>query len=599
MSLVRTTTDLIGRAYELRNDYANVASTRTRVRAIMNGGADAIKALLGEHVADPDLPWPNLLSSGLTRLAQKIGHPAAVRVPIPPHEDSQAARERAERKEMAVEAYDELARLELQLPQIGRWLPGYGFAPWVIVGHLSPDGDPYPRIQLRDPFDSYPAPWGPDQQPQDVAVWRTITISEAKRRWPEKETLIDARYQGTNQFGWGGADGLGAAGRFENPQSRGIPLIEYWCEDGTYVILPDLEEEGQMDYVPNPLDSGPMFVVPKRFAFDQLVGQYDHSIGLIVAMAKINIMSILAMQDSVFTETNVIGDKPLGGQYKKGRKQVNYFPPGTRVEKPTSNLPYQLFEQINRIERQFRLVAGYPVTDDAQSPLNWATGQGLAELQTAVNAEVDEYHKVIRWALQDLDAKRLEWDEKVSPNRRKVLAGYRRGSAFSVTYTPARDIRGNYRTRRTHGAMASWDDSAKIVAGLQLLSADVIDVVTLRENLSGLDNLSVIEERVNDKKAADALRDALVFAAQNGDPRAIMALIEMLPEGEQKQVFQKFFTPSGPEMSPEEAAMAGAGQADPMAELFANGQRPDITTVLSRITSGGAPAGGVQTVSRV
>lgn len=594
----RDTMDLIARSYQLRNDYQASVNSRVRVRAIMNGGAEAIKALLGEHVTDPDLPWANIMASGMTRLAQKIGQAASVRVPVPPGQDSQAARERAERKERAVEAYDELSRLELQLPQLGRWLPGYGFGVWVIGMHRSPDGDPYPKMSLRDSFDCYPAPWGPDQQPDDMAVWRTITVAEAIRRWPEKKTLIEKRY-GLDGTGGGGFDGFGAGGRWENPQGRGIPLVEYWCADGTYVVLPDLDDNGMVDFVPNPIDSGPLFVVPKRFSFDQLQGQYDHTIGLMAAMAKINIMSILAMEDAVFTETNIIGDKPLGGQYKKGRRAVNVFPPGTQVQKPQSNLPYQLFEQINRIERQFRLVAGYPVTDDAQSPLNWATGAGLTELQSAVNAEVDEYHKVLRHALQDLDAKRLEFDEKVSPNRRKVLAGYRRGVGdFAVSYTPARDIRGNYRTKRTHGAMAAWDDSAKIVAGLQLLSAKVIDRLTLQENLQGLDNLTVINERIADEDARTALQEALMVAAQQGDPRAIMALIEMLPDDEQKRVFKKYFTPEEPQMSPEEAAMAGMGQPDPMAELFSGGA-PDITTVLSRLSAGGSPVGGVQTVARV
>lgn len=597
---MKDTTDLIGRSFQLRNDYAATAGNRVRTRAIMNGGVEAVKALFGSHVTDPDLPWPNVMLSGMTRLAQKIGQPAAVRVPAPIDNDSESARKRAEKKEMIVESYDEDARLELQLPQLGRWLPGYGLGAWVIRAKMTPDGDPYPKAELRDPFDCYPSPWGPDQAPDELAIWRTITPEEAKRRWPDIAPLIDKKLKGANyERGWGGGVILGSGGRWENPQGRGMALVEFWDADGTHILLPDLDEHGKVDFVPNVLETGPAFVVPKRFAFDQLVGQYDHSVSLMIAMGKINVMSILAMQDAVFTETNVVGDKPLGGQYKKGRKAVNIFPPGTRVEKPQSNLPYQLFEQLNRIERQFRTVSSYPVQDDAQSPLNWATGSGLNELQTAVGNEVDEYHKVIRWALRDLDAKRLEFDERTSPNRRKPLIGYRRGAAFATTYVPARDINGNYRTKRTHGAMASWDDSAKIVGGLQLLSAEVIDTLTLQENLSGLDNLSVVNERIADKKASDALREALVFAAQNNDPRAIMALVEMLPDSEQKRIYQKFFTPAEPQMSPEEEAMAGVGAPDPMAELFGGGGAPDITTVLSRMGTQGTTQGGVQTVARV
>ena len=36
------------------------------------------------------------------------------------------------------------------MPQVGRWLPGYGFAVWVIREKIGPDGTPYPCAELRD-----------------------------------------------------------------------------------------------------------------------------------------------------------------------------------------------------------------------------------------------------------------------------------------------------------------------------------------------------------------------------------------------------------------------------------------------------------------
>ena len=86
-------------------------------------------------------------------------------------------------------------------------------------------------------------------------------------------------------------------------------------------------------------------------------------------------MSIIAMEDAVFTETNVTGELE-SGQYRKGRFAINYLTPGSQVSKPVSNLPYQLFEMIGRIERQLRVVAGYPVQDDSISPNSFITGRG-------------------------------------------------------------------------------------------------------------------------------------------------------------------------------------------------------------------------------
>ncbi len=56
-----------------------------RIKAILNGGADGIRALLGNQMdtADADLlPAPNLLQSGIDRLAQKISGVPQVRVDV-------------------------------------------------------------------------------------------------------------------------------------------------------------------------------------------------------------------------------------------------------------------------------------------------------------------------------------------------------------------------------------------------------------------------------------------------------------------------------------------------------------------------------------
>ncbi|KKK47816.1 hypothetical protein LCGC14_3151370, partial [marine sediment metagenome] len=335
---------------------------------------------------------------------------------------------------------------------------------WTIGARLSPEGIPYPHAELRDPYDCYPSAWGVDQQPDELAIWRRIGVAEAKRLYPEYASLIDLR---TNSRSTGSGVILGGRGQWANSGGRGINIVEFYDAAGLHILLPDIEE--RVRFTPNPLLSGPSFVVIKRFAFDALIGQYDHSIGLMAAMAKINVLSIMAMKDAVHTETNIIGgDIVGGGQYQVGRGKTNRFPPGTIISKPQSNLPYQLFEQINRIEHQFRIVSGYTVQDDAQSPANLAaTGAGLGELRTSITNEVNEYHKVLRFGLQDIDSKLLEWDEEVSPDRSKTLVGVRAGVPFRETYRPRTHIKGDYRTRRSYGAMAAWDDSAKIVGGLQ------------------------------------------------------------------------------------------------------------------------------------
>ena len=106
----------------------------------------------------------------------------------------------------------------------------------------------------------------------------------------------------------------------------GKVVVEYMNTEGTYVYLP--ENRKTIDFMPNPLKSGPCFVVAKRYSFDQMQSQFQHITGLMANMAKINILGTIAMEDAVFTETNIVGEIE-SGKYRKGRFAVNYLAPGS------------------------------------------------------------------------------------------------------------------------------------------------------------------------------------------------------------------------------------------------------------------------------
>jgi hypothetical protein len=363
-----------------------------------------------------------------------------------------------------------------------------------------------------------------------------------------------------------------------------LELVEYYDKDGTHILLPKIE--ARVDFHPNPI-STPAFVVAKRYAFNNLIGQYDHAIGPMGAHAKLSILYLTSMQDNVFAPTDISGD--FDGQYKRGRFAVNRLAPNTNVTRPVSNIPYQAFEGLNRIERDIRNIIRYPIQDDGNSPLNFATGAGLEELQAGMSAEVTEYQKIIRYALQDLDTKRLEWDERVSPDTRKPLAGMRLGVPHTESYTPSKDIKGAYRTMREFGFMSGLDEPGKLVAGGQAMTMKLIDSLSLQEKISGLDDIPRINERKIHDQMRAVLQQGLLAAASQNDPKAMMVAVDSLPEGAEKALYQKWLTPDGDEMSPEEEEMAGAGAPPPSG---------DITTVLSQLTGSGARS-GLQTVSRV
>ena len=568
---------------QLHFDNQSAYSTRGRIRAIMNGGPDGLLALLGDQIKgfqDFQIPVPNLMMSGLEHLSQKIGRIPNLKVDVPNNKDSDRARAKADKIARIVTSYDDTQKLDLQMPQVGRWLPGYGFAVWVIREKMGADGIPYPCAELRDPYNCFPGYFGADQQPKEMAIVRRVPKTALTKAYPNSAEKINSKdfYQ-TNTLGVGNAYGSAYTdsynGSWANSNGEGDLIAEYYNDEGTYIF--HMTSATILDFIPNPLDSGPAFVIAKKFAFDRLQGQYDQIIGLMASMAKINVMSIIAMEDAVFTETNISGEIE-SGQYRKGRFAVNYLAPGTQVSKPASNVPYQIFQQIDRIERQLRVGGSYPITDDSQSPLSFATGRGLEELGASMSLMIREYHTVMSDAIEMIDSKRLEWDEKMYGGKSKELSGYYNNQFFSEKYDPEKDIQGAYKTRRVYGAMAGYDEPQKIVTGLQLLQAGIIDTQTLQENLDGLDNLSSVNSRITKEKADKVLFATLLAQAQQGDTKATMAVVQIRKNPDDMQnILDKFFTAEEPEIPVAEQELLGGGSLPPQ------GPPPGIAQLLQGI----------------
>ena len=576
------------RVDHLRNSH-NLMDRR-RIRAVMNGGAEGVQAVLGWDENGPahqmkdlgaDLPTANLMYSGLEKLAQKIGRIPTLKTDMIPIRDTKKARSAADKRARIVGAWDDNQRLEMQFPQMGRWIPGYGFSVHV-VREREYGGVPYPVAELRDPYDCYPGYFGADQQPEEIAIVRRVPADELRRIYP------DATIPTRNVRG-GGPVILGG-GRWEGSSRSGtdiLEVVEYIDSSGTYITW--TEGEQLLDFIPNPLSSGPAFVVTKRFSFDQLNGQYHHLFGLMAQSARLNILGLIGTEDSVFRETNVYGtmDSP---EYQKGRDAINFFQGGTRVEKPTGEILNQLWQGVNIVERQLRIVGGYDVSQDGISPNSFATGAGIEQLQSAEQFNVREYQTAIRHSVELIDRKRLEWDEVMHPTLERKVYWYEGGKQMEEKYTPKEDIDGDYRTRRVYGAMATFDETQKILAGLQLHGARIIDRRTLQENLDGLENIGLINERIVQDQALDQILGVLAARGQQMDPAATSALWEIYknPKDFDDDVEEALGLGEQPEMA-NAASMVPPGGPGEMADGGIPAQ-----TILAQMEAQG---GGAQTVA--
>lgn len=575
----------------LRQRHEHSIGQRNRIRAILNGGPGAVRALLGPKVKEMDVPAAPFIESGLQRLSQKLGRRPDVKVDARKDKDSLLESRRAEKRERIVEGYDQNGDFELTLPKGARHLVGYGFAVWVVKSRYDMDTKAwYPSVELRDSYDCYPGYSGVgwQAQPDELAIARRVDREWLRKKYPQYDEDVKSR---SSSLSYSSPLAITrSASSIWDTNAEGTVVVEYFDLTGTWMIA--AETGTLLEFSPNPLRV-PRFVMAKRYSFDEDQGHYDQVLGLYKMIAQMNMMAVIATQDATFKEINVVG-RLTSGKYRKGRNAVNYFEPGSSISKPSGDVAYQTFQHLNVLERYLRVGANYSTAEDGQAPSSWTTGQGLDRLGQPGDNNVTEYQLSLRHAIQRLDSTRLRWDDTVYPQTKKPLIANIGGKAIDETYKPSKDIAGHYRTRRVYGVMAGWDEPSKVVTGLQLLQGRIIDRRTMQENLYGLENANLVNERIDRDDAYDRIMAMLSEAANQGDPAARMALIEIGEKPKEKHdILRKFFTPEEPQMSPEEEQMAMMAGGAPQ------GSPESVATVLSRLESSGAAEGGVQTVGRL
>jgi hypothetical protein len=586
-------------------------SERFRIRSILDGGASGMYALMAwdmgkgasmeTAIADItdqfgiDLPTVNMMDSGLTRLAQKVGRSPTLK---PPKAQGETVIEQHQKRIDLMRDWDRMGRVHLQSPQTGRWLPGYSFVGWQLKQRRGEDGKLFPVMELQDPFDMYPGWLGPDQRPIEYATVRRIPLTQLVHALGDAEEA--ARVSRTLQQNSERWSFLSEGTRTWEGVQSGVEIIEYENPEGKVVCIP--EAEHIISYEPN-VTGIRQFNFAKRYSFNKQISQYHHIIGIMAAQTKLNILSLIATEDSVLTGVDIVGEVE-SGEYEFGRDAVNLLSPGSQVVKQTGGTNHvATFQAIDRLERQLRIGAQYDVQQDGQSPNSFATGMGMRELQGAVTDNVREYHVVLRDALEENDSIRYQFAESVYKSEQRKYFDMR-GKKQVATINNVID--GDYRTRRIYGAMATFDDHQKIIVGMQLETAGAMDMLTFQENIDGFEDLELMNERITRKQYKEVLMSRLLAKSEQ-DPAADAVLVAIMKDPDKEiPLLEEYFGGPDPE---EQAQMEAAQQAQMMAQQGGGpvgvpppGGSPEmadapVQSILSRIEGSGAVDGGVQSVA--
>ena len=473
----------------------------------------------------------------------------------------------------------------------------YGFLPFII--ELDEEAK-MPRIRLENPRMAYPEF---DRYGRCIAFAKryTLTLGELVAQFPEYEYQL-----------------LGSQG-YKQDINNLIEIVRYYDKDQSVVYVPT-RQNLVLSQANNPLGKM-MVVVAKRPTVDgEMRGQFDDVLGIQLLRNRFAMLAVEAAEKSVQSPIVLpmdVQELQLGGDAVI--RTAN--PAGVRRVELT--LPQGAFTEQQLLNQELRVGARYPEGRTGNIDASIVTGQGVQALMGAFDTQVKSAQAIFASALRDVIGLCFEVDE-VFFDEAKTIRGVDAGSPYSLEYKPSKDIKKDYSADVRYGMLAGLNPAQGLIFMLQALGGKLISKDMAMRELPFNVNVTQEQEKIEIEDMRNALIGSLQaytqaipqMAASGGDPSDIVRKIADVIKSRQKgqaieDAIEEIFAPQQqvpsagaqpsveqPSPAPAAASAEGALPQEGGAPMEAPEEAPNIQSLLSSLTSGGAANASVRTIQR-
>lgn len=591
--------EIVAQYDELKQQYADRDQRMFDIAQVRAGNMDAI----APGIFSDD--WPkatvaNFVDSAAHDLSEVIAPLPAINCNASNAGDD-AARKRADKRTRIANYYPEASRLQVQMYSAADRYITYGFMPIRVEANFK---ELRPHIHLDDPMGAYPMM---DRYGNCVAY---------AKRWLLRADKLAAMFPE-----W--RDSILGEGKRSSSGSSLLELVRWEDDKHTIMFIP--ERSGLvLARVRNRLGRCPVVIVQMPSLDGEMRGQFDGVMWVQLARAKMAMLKLEAAHKAVSAPLALPQDVT---HFAMGADAVVRSSTPEKIRRVTLDVPPTIFAEDQALERELRTGARYPEARTGGIDANIITGRGVQALMGGFDTQVKTAQEMFRQGLQDAIAICFQMDEAYWPDTRKEVRGTENGQSYTITYTPSRDIKGDYTVSVDYGLMAGLDPNRALVWGLQARSDKLISRQFLRKNLPVSLNSTLEEEIIDIEEGRDALKQAIagyvqaipIMAQQGQNPgeivQAMSKLIQARRSGKpMEDAVEIAFAP--PEPTPEEelaeAEAAGApggsggpgGGGTPIGLDAATGTlrgvplgqqgappggRPDMRSMLAGLTATGQP----------
>ena len=498
---------------------------------------------------------------------------------------SDRARKRADKRTMIVAGYRDSCNLQTMMyTGADRYLT-FGMLAFII----EPDYEnKRPMIRIDNPMNSYPEF---DRFGKLISYTKRYqkTVRELINDFPEYESQIRTQYESRNS-------------------ERILEVYRYQDKEELVLFIPE-KSNLVLERANNLLDELPIAIAirPGVDSDENQRGQFDDIMWVQVARARMATFQLEAAQKSVQapfalpSDVNVIEIGPdatiRSANPEKIRRVGLEIPPG-------------IFQETNELDQELRVGSRYPQGRLGQQSGSIVTGRGVEALMGGFDTQVKTAQAVLADTFRHVMRLCFKMDESLFGDVEKEVRGVTAGAPYEITYTPNKDIDGDYWCDVSYGMMAGLDPNRALVFGLQARGDKLISRDFLRRQMPWDMNVTQEEEKVEVEELRDSLMQAVAsyanaipqMAMQGQDPsKAIIALAaaikgrqngdaieDVLAQAFAQQVSPQVAAPGQPGEAPSgEPTPQGMPQGMPQPPQ--GGQASSLQNLLAGLSSSGSP----------
>jgi len=408
---------------------------------------------------------------------------------------SEAERARADKRTLIANGYVAHSKLQIQMFSSTDWYVTFGY----LVGGVEPDYDvKLPRIQFYTPMGAY----------------------DVKNRWGITECVFMSRY-------WNKDDLVAAypqcASWVKSNYGSGTEQIEVVRYHDAHVDGLFLPVKGgfPLEFAKNPIGKCTFRVIDRPGVGDLPRGQFDDVLAVQVAKARFALLTLEAATKAVEAPIALPMDVV---ELNIGPDSVLRTATPEKIGRVRLEVPQQVFAQQSLMEADLAKGSRYPNPRTGNIDGSIVTGRGVEALNAGFDTQIRTGQAMLADMLTDLVSFAFEMDETLWPNEKKKLRGQQDGVRYSIEYTPAKDIRGDYTVDVQYGLMAGLDPNRALVFGLQARGDKLISRDFLRRQMPFAINAAEEEARTDIEDMRDSLKEFIAGYAQ--------ALPQMVMQGQ-------------------------------------------------------------------